>query len=368
MSVHMKPLKIFRFAIFGAPEVGKTCFCSMYTSHVFFQFYDHTLRAQFYMKSVRASALPTFIQSADDIFLLSSHFDANGSKSKSSKKNKSGKKNKAIKRKKKTGHATRYGVQLQDTPGEINMHIDPGTVEGFALDTVFDKSEPVTTSFGLNVHANEETPLRKIERSSRSADVERNRLHDKTKSHAFIVMFDARHDVNKDSPQSLEKALIIVENLLEKFMDTKHPPPIILFGNKVDVIDSADNAKRLYRSHASEVRRRLNLQTRPKGPSAKHKQEDFAMYYGSVRRNECWKMENGTVSESREDALTLDQLIDAVVQKMDSRKQGSVGEAYLRLQKEEKERKIRESLNKSNKSSYADGGHGNIWCNGCFLM
>lgn len=386
MSAHLKPLKIFRFVLLGSPEVGKTCFCSMFTSHVFFEVYDHTARAQFYMKSVRTSVLPTFIPSADDLFFMNMYDDDNagdGAGGKKKKKKKAGKKVKkkksgavkmgvGKKRKKKTG-ATRYGVQLQDVPGEINKYVDPCTFEGFALDMVFDKTDPRAVSLDLSIDATEETPLRRMERSSRSTEVERNRLHDKTKPHAFIVMFDARHDVNPEKPQSLDKALLIVEELLEKFQDMPKPPPIVLFGNKLDAFENADTAKRLYRNHTEECRRRLNGKVKTgkgglfSGKGGKH--EPVSLYYGSVRRNECWKMEKGGVSEEREDALTLDQLVDRMVQHLDGWKLGSVGDAYLKLQKEEKERKIRESMSQGGGqgkgSRGGDSNEGGAWCNGC---
>ena len=389
MSAHMKPLKIFRFVLLGSPEVGKTCFCSMYTSHVFFEVYDHTMRAQFYMKSVRTSVLPTFIPSADDLFFLNLCEDggadggAGGKKKKKKKGPKKGKKKKSGagktgggKKKKKKAGATRYGVQLQDVPGEINKYVDPCTFEGFALDMVFDKTDPRAVSLDPIAEVTEETPLRRMEWSSRSAEVERNRLHDKTKPHAFIVMFDARHDVNQEKPQSLDKALLIVEELLEKFQDMPKPPPIVLFGNKLDMFENVDTAKRLYRNHTEECRRRLNGKVKTgkgglfSGKSGKH--EPVSLYYGSVRRNECWKMEKGGVAEEREDALTLDQLVDRLAQHLDGWKLGSVGDAYLKLQKEEKERKIRESMNKGGGGGKGgggdEGGEGGAWCSGCRVM
>ena len=83
-------------------------------------------------------------------------------------------------------------------------------------------------------------------------------------------------------------------------------------------------------------------------------------------------MEKGGVAEEREDALTLDQLVDRLAQHLDGWKLGSVGDAYLKLQKEEKERKIRESMNKGGGGGKGgggdEGGEGGAWCSGCRVM
>ena len=82
-------------------------------------------------------------------------------------------------------------------------------------------------------------------------------------------------------------------------------------------------------------------------------------------------MERGGVPENRKDALTLDQLVDRLAQQLDGWKQGSVGAAYLKFKKEEKERKIRESMKSgSSRGKFPAGGgmDGGAWCSGCAVM
>jgi GTPase SAR1 family protein len=322
-------VKVFRLMILGSPEAGKTCLCSMFTSHIFFEVYEHTESPQFYMKSVRSDTVPTFDASEDLMELENDEDDLfqkySGNEKESEKKSRSirdGKNKKkdsssqARKSNKSKNKLKKYGVQLVDIPGEIHQQLLPGTKEYTAVES---PHMPIHSS-----SSDETTALLQSGRNKNQRSVEKNRLHDDTEPHAFIVLFDAT-----DKQNSLEKAINIVNRIRKRKDPELRDEPIIFLGNKMDRFPRSKDAKNKVRENSKKLAplmMKIKENRKSKGGSRKMKGGND-IYYGSVLRNEIW-------ADSKEDeVMTVDQLIHKLVIRCNSSGLGSKGVAYEKRQK-----------------------------------
>jgi len=356
MSNHPKDslVKVFRLMILGSPEAGKTCLCSMFTSHVFFEVYEHTESPQFYMKSVRSDTVPNFDASEDlmeldedDLFQTfnnNRNSKDNGKKSKSKKdlgKSKKKETEGTNKKNRKSKHTLKkYGIQLVDVPGEIHQQLLPGTKEFNAVES---------THMAIHSSADETTSLLQSGRNKNQRSVEKNRLHDDTEPHAFIILFDAT-----DKQNSLEKAINIVNRIRKR----KDPPlkdePIIFLGNKMDKFPRSKDAKTKVRENSKKLAPLMTKikqrQQQARGGGRKNKGGND-IYYGSVLRNEIWS------DSKEEDIMTLDQLIHKLVMRCDVSGLGSKGIAY-----EKRQQKFIEQKAQKDHDALMRGGEEHSWC------
>ena len=195
------------------------------------------------MKSVRSDTVPTFDASEDLMELENDEDDLfqkySGNEKESEKKSRSirdGKNKKkdsssqARKSNKSKNKLKKYGVQLVDIPGEIHQQLLPGTKEYTAVES---PHMPIHSS-----SSDETTALLQSGRNKNQRSVEKNRLHDDTEPHAFIVLFDAT-----DKQNSLEKAINIVNRIRKRKDPELRDEPIIFLGNKMDRFPRSKDAK-----------------------------------------------------------------------------------------------------------------------------
>jgi GTPase SAR1 family protein len=364
-------LKVFRLMILGSPESGKTCLCSMITSHIFFEVYEHTENPQFYMKSVRSDTVPNFDRTdyledsgEDGYDRYEESIKESGKKSSKSKKDgnkkdkKFGKGRSQLKeeqssKSKKFKHKQlkKYGIQLVDVPGEIHQQLLPGTKEEWAVG--LDRPLPIRSS-----GTDETTALLASGRNKTKNNIEKNRLHDAMQPHAFIVLFDAT-----DKERSLQKATNIVNYILKN----KHKPlkdePIIFLGNKMDKFPRSKDARTKVRENSKKfasilktVLSKRQIAGAKGGGNSKKNKHGSDVYYGSVMRNEVWAVE-------KEDTLmTLDQLIHNLILRCDTLGLGSKGQVYMKRQRE-----LDAAQARKDHDAQMFGGEEHSWCS-CAIM
>ena len=346
-------LKVFRVMVLGSPESGKTCLCSMLTSHIFFEVYEHTENLQFYMKSVRSESVPTFGASEDlmemeldedDLFGRFGEEVSKDSGKKSKSKRDAKKDKKSNKPKEVKGHRhklKKYGIQLVDVPGEIHETLLSGTKEHNAVER----------HVQLQTGGQDENSPLLTGRNKSQRSVEKNRLHDDTEPHAFIVLFDAT-----EKEISLKKAI----NIVKKIQRRKDPPlkdePILFFGNKMDKFPRSKDARAKVRENAKKLQPILSKMRTEPTKGSKKRSQDSNMYYGSVMRNEVW-------ADSKEDeVMTLDQLLHNLILRCDNSGLGSKGSVYNKRQSELKAAQAR----KEHDAAFG-GGEEHAWCS-CAIM
>ena len=61
-----EPIKVFRIALLGSPEIGKTSFASLYNTNRVFDVYNHTRKPKFYCRDFSRRTLAFYRRAGDD--------------------------------------------------------------------------------------------------------------------------------------------------------------------------------------------------------------------------------------------------------------------------------------------------------------
>ena len=321
-------LKVFRLMLVGSPEVGKTCFCSVFAAHTFFEVYDHTFEVKYYLKDVRSDTLATYEKMPDhfsDIYLE----DGDGARQKTATSHKSGEKGKK-KRGKKKKNLSRYGIQLADVPGEIQTDLVPLSEEYEAIERL----QPSPVTYSATHH-----DKTKAEQARGQHRVQKNRLYDITLPHGYIIMFDIQND------NSWAKAKYLLKHIRGK-RDLSITQPLVLFGNKCDNLKSEEEFGKEMRSKEKEIK--------------SFKLPKVNICFGSVKRNEIrW----------REEDLTIDQMIHKLVSEIHAVGGGSTGNEDMRKRKKQKDRDKRPEDDVTGNDDAEEGEtESGGWCSGCPFM
>ena len=206
----------------GRAEAGKTTLCSQFIANGYSARYEHTEDPHMYYREMKPR----------DLMLNGSEHQSNPTNTGNSKHkhHHGGKKNKKNKK-----AVTRYGVQLEDVPGEINEEVAEDSSEHEIIyralpkdyyDLMVAEEEVINDSGEIGI--DEKSALLGKEKLRRA---QKNRLYAPARSHGFIIIYDV------ESKPSFKKAMAI-HKAIRKSEDKKRLP-IYLLGNKIDVSKSS---------------------------------------------------------------------------------------------------------------------------------
>ena len=211
-----EPLKVFRITLLGRAEAGKTTVCTQFIANGYSTRYEHTESPHMYYREMK----PKDLSMNNESKYTSSSNTTNTGNSKhkhhhTSKKSK--KKKKAV---------FRYGVQLEDIPGEINEEVTDDSIEN----EIIERTQPqdyYDTMVPAEEYIDEYGSVAIDEKSTLlPRRQQRNRLYGPTLSHGFIIVYDV------GSKPSFAKALALHKTIRSKH--DKHKTPIYFLGNKLD--------------------------------------------------------------------------------------------------------------------------------------
>eukprot|EP00943_MAST-04B_sp_MAST-4B-sp1_P002138 g2138.t1 len=215
-SKKSESLKVFRITLFGRAEAGKTTLCTQFIANGYSARYEHTENPHMYYREMK----PKDISSNTEFASSSSNADTGHGKQK----------NPGKKPKKNKKAVLRYGVQLEDIPGEINEEVIDDSVENEIIERTKPQDyydmmiaeEEYINEYG-NVEIDEKSALLGKEKVRRA---QRNRLYGPTLTHGCIIVYDV------GSKPSFTKALALHKMIRTK--PDKHKIPIYFLGNKLD--------------------------------------------------------------------------------------------------------------------------------------
>jgi hypothetical protein len=177
--------KVFRVAVLGRAEAGKTSLCMRYISNTVMKGYEHTIDSQIYHREVDTKALRPK--------------QTNSLSGDTSKKKKQKPTNKQKKKKKKQ-ELNVYGLQIEDVPGEISGNLEERTAEKDTINRDYEnngyKQLYHDSASWLGVpEPSEGSPLIPPKRKGTGqlgAEIEKhvNLLYIPMKTCGYIVMFD----------------------------------------------------------------------------------------------------------------------------------------------------------------------------------
>lgn len=211
----------------GRAEAGKTTLCSQFIANGYTARYEHTEDPHMYYREMKPR----------DLTLNGNEHQSNATNTGNSKHkhHHGGKKSKKMKK-----AVTRYGVQLEDVPGEINEEVSEDSAEHeiihralpqdyydlmVAEEEVIDDSEETGVDEKSALLGKEKEKIQK-EKIQKSRRAQKNRLYAPARSHGFIIVYDV------ESKPSLQKALAIHKAI--RTNEDKKKLPIYLLGNKID--------------------------------------------------------------------------------------------------------------------------------------
>jgi GTPase SAR1 family protein len=296
-------LKVFRLTLLGRAESGKSSLCGQFISNMCNPRYEHTNEPHMYYREIRPK-------------------DVMGMKSSSHGGTSSG--NPKHAKKKKKPEVVHYGVQLEDTPGEISNEVSSDSFEKSIIEDNGPKDYLSSMLAEDDENANETSALLAKEKLKNS---KRNRLFAPSPSHGYIILFDASNVLSMKKAFTLHKAVLnaaVKKNL-----------PIVLLGNKIDNMKSGSG----------------DVLDQAKAFCRKYKKTKLAS--SSLNRNEIFFQDK---------VMTTSQLIHATVQ--------ILNEGGHFLQNDESDRRDK----RSGKSKRRGGDQGNAvdeemeqtsWCS-CF--
>jgi hypothetical protein len=323
-----EPIKVFRIALLGSPEIGKTSFASLYNTNRVFDVYNHTRKPKFYCRDFSRRTLAFYRRAGDD----------NDEDKKKAKENAVTKKKSKRRKNRNDGPVKtldRYGVQMIDVPGEIHQDVAPKTEEVGLLTATIPSNFLKTASD----EAGESAPL--LTRTLISQ--QHNRLHDVILPHTFIICFDFNEE------NTFQKALTIAKFIRDETNNSElWSRPIFFFGNKVDRVSSKEDSDRNWQHFTKEVR---NL-------NDSEKVGEMTVHRGSIKRNFVYE-------NSLAETMTVEEYVDYCVQKLNEAGIYSTGEDEEKRKKKDRQNASRlpESDSASDGSSKSSATDTSCACN-----
>ena len=219
----------------GRAEAGKTTLCSQFIANGYTARYEHTEDPHMYYREMKPR----------DLTLNGNEHQSNATNTGNSKHkhHHGGKKSKKMKK-----AVTRYGVQLEDVPGEINEEVAEDSAEHeiiqrghpqdyydlmVAEEEVIDESEEIGADEKSALLGKEKEKLQKEKniQKEKYRRAQKNRLYAPSRSHGFIIVYDV------ESKPSFKKALAIHKAIRQN--EDKKRLPIYILGNKIDISKSS---------------------------------------------------------------------------------------------------------------------------------
>jgi len=203
-------LKLFRITLLGRAESGKTSLCNMFIANGCNPRYEHTEDPHLYYREVKPKDVADLTRGDGYTGGGSDHTG----EAKRARKKKKGKR------------VMQYGVQLEDTPGEISDEVQNETIENVIITGTDprDYQRRMVADDENNGDTDDEKTL--LLAKSKSRDTKRNLLYAPSQTHGHLIIFDA------GSQASLKKAMELHKSLTR--VTEKEALPVIFVGNKLD--------------------------------------------------------------------------------------------------------------------------------------